>query len=185
VSGVFLRNELRRSRRWLGHLRNLHPWLEAGDLAMMRRAIELARQAAAAGEVPVGAVIYRGSEVVAEAANDREASSDPAGHAEMVALRRAGAALGRWRLHDCRMAVTLEPCPMCAGALVNARLAGLVFGAFDAKAGAVGTLYDIPRDPRLNHRLPCAGGVLGPEAAGVLRQFFVLRRKSGPKRPRT
>lgn len=175
---MYLRNELRRTRRWLRSLQVVHPWVLPDDLRMMRRAIELARQAAASGEVPVGAVIYRGEEVVAEAANDREATADPSGHAEMVALRRAGAALGRWRLQDCRMAVTLEPCPMCAGALVNARLGGLVFGAFDPKAGAVGTLYDIPRDPRLNHRLPCAGGVLAPEAAGLLRHFFAQRRKA-------
>ena len=90
----------------------------------------------------------------------------------------AGERLGRWRLHDCRMAVTLEPCPMCAGALVNARLGGLVFGAFDPKAGAVGTLYDIPQDQRLNHRLPCAGGMLAPEAVGLLRSFFAARRGS-------
>ena len=182
---MYLRNELRRSRQWLRNLHARNPWLAPGDLAMMRRAIELARQAAASGEVPVGAVIYRGGEVVAEAANDREASSDPAGHAEMVALRRAGVALGRWRLQDCRMAVTLEPCPMCAGALVNARLGGLVFGAFDPKAGAVGTLYDIPRDPRLNHRLPCVGGLMGPEAAGLLRQFFRMRRQRPSESPRT
>jgi tRNA(adenine34) deaminase len=155
-----------------------HDWLDETDLRMMERALQLARNAAAHGEVPVGAIIYRGPEVVAEAANDREASRDPAGHAELVALRRAGQRLGRWRLHDCRMAVTLEPCPMCAGALVNARLAGLVFAAHDPKAGAVGTLYDIPRDERLNHRLPCAGGLFAPEAVGLLREFFRARRGS-------
>lgn len=171
-----LARRLRRERAWLGRLRAEHDWLDACDLRMMQRALELARTAAINGEVPVGAVIYRGDEVVAEAANDREATRDPAGHAELVALRRAGERLGRWRLHDCRMAVTLEPCPMCAGALVNARLAGLVFGAHDPKAGAVGTLYDIPRDTRLNHRLPCAGGMLAPEAIGLLRKFFQDRR---------
>jgi tRNA(adenine34) deaminase len=175
---LFLRKALRRERGWLSHVQRTHPWVQANDLRMMRRALDLARMVAASGEVPVGAVIYRGAEVVAEAANDREATRDPAGHAELVALRRAGERLGRWRLHDCHMAVTLEPCPMCAGALVNARLAGLVFGAFDQKAGAVGTLYDIPQDRRLNHRLPCAGGVLAPEAAGLLRSFFAARRKA-------
>ena len=174
----FLRGMLRRERAWLDRIRLQHPWIESRDLAMMRRALDLARSAAAAGEVPVGAVIYRENEIVAEAANDREATRDPAGHAELVALRRAGQRLGRWRLQDCRMAVTLEPCPMCAGALVNARLGGLVFGAFDPKAGAVGTLYDIPRDQRLNHRLPCAGGLLEPEAVGLLRAFFRTRRTS-------
>ena len=159
-----------------------HAWLDGTDLRMMERALDLAREAASRGEVPVGAVIYRGPELVAEAANDREASRDPAGHAELVALRRAGQRLGRWRLHDCRMAVTLEPCPMCAGALVNARLSGLIFAAHDPKAGAVGTLYDIPRDARLNHRLPCAGGLLGPEAAGLLREFFRARRGSNRSR---
>ena len=172
----FLRGMLRRERAWLDRMRLQHPWIESLDLSMMRRALDLARSAAAAGEVPVGAVIYRENEIGAEAANDREATRDPAGHAELVALRRAGQRLGRWRLQDCRMAVTLEPCPMCAGALVNARLGGLVFGAFDPKAGAVGTLYDIPRDQRLNHRLPCAGGLLEPEAVGLLRAFFRTRR---------
>jgi tRNA(adenine34) deaminase len=147
------------------------------DLVMMRRALRLARSAGAAGEIPVAAVVYRGAHVIAEAANDREASNDPAGHAELAALRLAGAALARWRLHDCRMAVTLEPCPMCAGALVNARLQALVFGTSDPKAGAVGSLYHIPQDARLNHRLPCAGGVLRAEAAGLLRHFFSSRRK--------
>jgi len=172
------RNMLRQERRWVDRLRLRHPWVTQHDLRMMLPALDLARQAAAAGEVPVGAVIYRGDQIVAEAANDREATADPGGHAEMVALRRAGARLGTWRLQDCRMAVTLEPCPMCAGALVNARVGGLLFGAFDPKAGAVGTLYDIPRDPRLNHRLPCVGGVLAPEAAGLLRHFFASRRGS-------
>jgi len=183
MSGGFLRRSLRRERAWLGRMRVEHPWMESHDVAMMRRALDLARQAAALGEVPVGAVIYRGLEVIAEAANDREATRDPAGHAELVALRRAGQRLGRWRLHDCRMAVTLEPCPMCAGALVNARLSGLVFAAFDPKAGAVGTLYDIPRDQRLNHRLPCAGGLLAPEAVGLLRAFF--RERRGQERSRS
>ncbi|MCE9619326.1 MAG: nucleoside deaminase [Planctomycetes bacterium] len=142
----------------------------------MRRALRLARRAGATGEIPVAAVVYRKGEIVAEAANDREASKDPAGHAELVALRRAGAKLGRWRLHDCRLAVTLEPCPMCAGAIVNSRLEALVFGTSDPKAGAVGSLYHIPQDPRLNHRLPCAGGIYQSEAAGLLRGFFAQRR---------
>ena len=176
MSRAFLARRLRRERAWLGRMRSEHAWMESRDLAMMRRALELAREAAGRGEVPVGAVIYREDEVVAEAANDREATRDPAGHAELVALRRAGERLGRWRLHDCRMAVTLEPCPMCAGALVNARLSALVFAAHDPKAGAVGTLYDIPRDTRLNHRLPCAGGLFAPEAVGLLREFFRARR---------
>jgi tRNA(adenine34) deaminase len=172
-----MRGRLRRDRAWLGLLATSHDWIGPTDIRMMHRALELARAAAAGGEVPVGAVVYRDHEVIAEAANDREATRDPAGHAELVALRRAGERLGRWRLHDCRLAVTLEPCPMCAGALVNARLGGLVFAAHDPKAGAVGTLYDIPRDARLNHRLPCAGGLLAPEAVGLLRNFFQSRRR--------
>lgn len=148
----------------------------ATDEAMMRRALELAAEAGARGEIPVGAVVYRGDEVVAEAANDREASSNPAGHAELLALMHAGAALGRWRLDDCSLAVTLEPCPMCAGAMVNARLERLVYGADDPKAGACRTLYRIPSDERLNHRVVVIGGVLAGECGRLLSEFFDRRR---------
>lgn len=143
---------------------------------MLERALRLARQSARAGEVPVGAVVYRGSTILGEAANAREADSDPTAHAEVVALREAGRRIGGWRLGECRMAVTLEPCPMCAGALVNARVGHLVFGAHDPKAGACGTLYEIPADPRLNHRLVVVGGVLAARAAAQLRSFFRGRR---------
>lgn len=146
------------------------------DLAMMDRAIALAEEAAARGEVPIGAVVYRDDEVIAEAANDREATGDPTGHAELVALRAAGRALGHWRLEDCSMAVTLEPCPMCAGALVNARIARLLYGAADSKAGACDTLYSIPTDERLNHRVEVIGGVRADRCAELLQVFFRERR---------
>lgn len=156
------------------------PELAAIDLRMMRRALRLAAGAATRGEVPIAAVVWRerdgAIEVVSEAANDREASGDPTGHAEIVALRRAGERLGSWRLTGCSMAVTLEPCPMCAGALVNARLDRCVFGASDPKAGACGTLYRIAEDPRLNHRVTVAGGVLAEESIALLQRFFRRRR---------
>ena len=123
----------------------VHPEVLPLDLRMMERAIDLARRAAAADEVPVGAVIYRGEEVVAEASNNREETGDPTGHAEVVALRLAGERLGTWRLDDCSMAVTLEPCPMCAGALVNARLGRLNYGATDPKAGPAARSSTSPR----------------------------------------
>ena len=153
-----------------------HPEVESIDLQMMERAIELARSAAGANEVPVGAVVYRGDRIISEAANNREATGDPTGHAELVALRLAGERLNSWRLEGCSMAVTLEPCPMCAGALVNARLEKLVFGAYDAKAGACCSLFDIPADGRLNHRVEMIGGVEEERCAELLRSFFRRRR---------
>lgn len=146
------------------------------DLRMMRRAIELGELAAAQDEVPVGAVIYRGSEIIAEAANNREASGDPVGHAELLAISEAGKKLGAWRLNDCTLAVTLEPCPMCAGALVNARLGRLIYGTTDPKAGACHTLYRIPTDNRLNHKVEVIGGVMADECAKLLKDFFRRRR---------
>jgi len=143
---------------------------------MMRRALALAHQAAEAGEVPVGAVVYCSDIVVSEARNDRESSLDPTGHAELLAIRRAAERLGRWRLNDCTMAVTLEPCTMCAGAMVNARLQRVVFGARDPKAGACGSLYLIPADRRLNHRVAVVEGVLERECGEVLTAFFRRRR---------
>jgi tRNA(adenine34) deaminase len=161
------------------------PELDATDLRMMRRALRLAAGAATRGEVPIAAVVWRerdgAIEILAEAANDREASGDPTGHAEIVALRRAGERLGSWRLTGCSMAVTLEPCPMCAGALVNARLDRCVFGASDPKAGACGTLYRIAEDPRLNHRVTVVGGVLAEESVALLRRFF--RERRGRRQP--
>jgi tRNA(adenine34) deaminase len=148
------------------------------DLAMMRRAIDLGRQAAALGEVPVGAVVYKGSEIIAEAYNLRESASDPTGHAELLAISAAGKKLGEWRLTDCSLAVTLEPCPMCAGAMVNARLGRVIYGATDPKAGACHTLYRIPTDTRLNHRVEMIGGVLADECGQLLKDFFKQRRQT-------
>jgi tRNA(adenine34) deaminase len=146
------------------------------DLAMMDRALGLAARAAESGEVPVAAVVYRSGEVLAEAANRRESDSDPTAHAEMLALRAAGRALGSWRLAECTMAVTLEPCPMCAGAMVNARLGRLLYGTDDPKAGACRTLYSITADERLNHRVVVIPGVLEDRCRGLLQAFFRERR---------
>jgi tRNA(adenine34) deaminase len=146
------------------------------DLRMMKRAIELAQDAAERGEIPVGAVIYRGEQIVGEGANRREVDDDPTAHAEIVAMRAAGKALNTWRLHDCAMAVTLEPCPMCAGAMVNARLQRVIWGANDAKAGACCSLYSLHADPRLNHRLEGIGGVLAEQCVALLQDFFKSRR---------
>ncbi len=144
------------------------------DEAMMRRALRLAEQAAEQGEVPVGAVVYETETgtVLAEAANRRETDRDPSAHAEFIAIRAACAAIGDWRLNHCSLAVTLEPCPMCAGLIVNARLGRVIYGADDPKAGAVRTLYEILTDDRLNHRAEVIGGVGADESAGLLRAFF-------------
>jgi tRNA(adenine34) deaminase len=142
----------------------------------MRLAIEEARLAEAAGEVPVGAVVVRGSDVVARRHNEREARRDPTAHAELLAVRDAAAALGSWRLEGCSVVVTLEPCPMCAGALVAARAARVVFGAADPKAGSCGSLYNLCADPRLNHELEVAPYVLERECGALLRAFFANRR---------
>ena len=147
------------------------------DLAMMSRAIELGKKAAAVGEVPVGAVVYKGNKIIAEGYNLREASNDPVGHAELLAMSAAGKKLGEWRLTDCTLAVTLEPCPMCAGAMVNARLGRVLYGATDPKAGACHTLYRIPTDSRLNHEVEVIGGVLASKCRQLLRDFFQHRRE--------
>lgn len=140
-------------------------------------ALEVARAAAELGEVPVGAVVLSPTgAVLASAHNAREAAHDPTAHAEVVALRQAGAALGSWQLVGCTLAVTLEPCTMCAGALVLARVARLVFGAWDPKAGAVGSLWDVVRDRRLNHRPEVIAGVREAECAALLESFFAARR---------
>lgn len=155
----------------------LHPDVTDVDLSMMRRAISLARRAAMMGEVPVGAVVYRGNEIIAEAANNRETTRDPVGHAELLAMSLAGQKLGTWRLNDCSLAVTLEPCPMCAGAMVNARLGRLIYGVTDPKAGACHTLFEIPTDRRLNHTVHMQGGVLADECRRLLQDFFRARRQ--------
>lgn len=142
----------------------------------MKRALDLASAAFRAGEVPVGAVVVRDEVVIGAGQNRREELSDPTAHAEILALRQAARTLGGWRLSGATLYVTLEPCPMCAGALVQARLARVVFGARDPKAGAVETLYQIAADPRLNHRLLVTGGVEEAAAGDLLRQFFQHRR---------
>lgn len=142
----------------------------------MDRALRQARTAAAVGEVPVGALVVRDGEVIAEAHNRREVDQDPTAHAELLALRAAARTLGSWRLEGCTLYVTLEPCTMCAGALVLARLPALVYGATDPKAGAVGSLYDVARDPRLNHRVEVTVGVMATECGAELTAFFRARR---------
>ena len=142
----------------------------------MRRALEEARSAAVRGDVPVGAVVLHEGRVIAARHNEREATSDPTAHAEVLALRDAAAALGRWRLDDCTLVVTLEPCVMCAGAVLNARIGHLVYGAADLKGGATASLYNVCADPRLNHNPPVTHGVLATESAALLEQFFAERR---------
>ena len=139
----------------------------------MSRALGLAREALADGDVPVGAVVIDGNgDVIGSGRNTRERDADPTGHAEIVALRAAAAARGAWRLDDCTLYVTLEPCTMCAGAIVQARIAHLVFGAWDEKAGAVGSLWDVVRDRRLNHRPEVTSGMLADESTELLQAFF-------------
>jgi tRNA(adenine34) deaminase len=151
-----------------------------GAEAFMRQALAAAAQAAARGEVPVGAVVVVGGEVVAVAHNERETTSDPTAHAEVVALRRAASARGSWRLTDADLYVTMEPCPMCAGALVNARLRRVIYGCDDPKAGAARTLYRLLDDPRLNHRVEVVPGVLAGDCAAALRSFFSRLRERQP-----
>ncbi|KGM16347.1 hypothetical protein N867_01180 [Actinotalea fermentans ATCC 43279 = JCM 9966 = DSM 3133] len=143
----------------------------------MREALAEARRALATGDVPVGAVVVGpDGTVVGRGRNAREATGDPTAHAEVLALREAAASLGRWRLDDCVLVVTLEPCAMCAGALVLARVPRLVLGAWDPKAGACGSAHDLVRDRRLNHRVEVVGGVLEDECGALLREFFAARR---------
>jgi tRNA(adenine34) deaminase len=144
----------------------------------MRLALAEARRAANHGDVPVGAVLMSSAagEVIASAGNERQLRGDPLAHAEMLALRRGAAALGSWRLDDCTLVVTLEPCCMCAGAVTQSRVNRLVFGALDPKAGAVASLFDVVRDPRLPHRCDVIGGILAAECADVLADFFDSRR---------
>ncbi len=146
------------------------------DLFFMQLALEEARLAGSCGEAPVGAVIVRGGEVIAAAGNRREINKDPTAHAEIITIRRASAAVGGWRLHGCSLYVTIEPCPMCAGAIYQARIEHLVYGAADEKAGAAGSLMDIVRDSRLNHQVRVTSGVLASESASLLKEFFFCRR---------
>lgn len=151
---------------------DIDPWA-----APMRRALALAQDATATGDVPIGAVVLDADgSVIGEGANVRERDGDPTGHAEIVALKAAARHRGEWRLSGCTLVVTLEPCTMCAGATVLARIDRLVFGAYDEKAGAVGSLWDLVRDRRLNHRPEVIGGVLAEESAGLLDAFFQRHR---------
>jgi tRNA(adenine34) deaminase len=147
----------------------------------MTRALELAREAGAAGEVPVGAVVVHDGTVVGSGRNAREAQQDPLAHAEIAAISAAARHLGSWRLEHTTLYVTLEPCPMCAGAIVNARIPRLVYGCDDPKAGAARTLYNVTDDPRLNHRCEVIPGVCADEAAALLRGFFENLRADARK----
>lgn len=147
----------------------------------MRMALDEARAAFDEGEVPVGAVVVHGERVIASAHNQREMLNDPTAHAEMVAITQAAENLGSWRLLDCTLYVTLEPCPMCAGAVVQARLPRVIYGATDPKAGASHTLYQITSDERLNHQAAVIGGVLQEECRSVLQDFFREQRALGKK----
>ena len=146
------------------------------DEAAIELALEQARLAGAAGEVPVGAVVIVDGEVLAARHNERETANDPTAHAEVLALRDAAAAHGDWRLEDATLAVTLEPCPMCAGAALSARVARVVFGAYDPKAGAAATLYNVLVDPRFNHNAEVVGGVRADECGELLSEFFSNHR---------
>jgi tRNA(adenine34) deaminase len=155
----------------------------AAELAAMRLALDEARAALEHHDVPVGAVVLSPDGAVLGAGhNEREAGRDPTAHAEMVAIRAAARGLGEWRLSGCRLVVTLEPCTMCAGAAVLARIARIVYGTPDPKAGAVGSLWDVVRDRRLNHRPEVVGGVLADESAELLGAFFARHRRAEPLR---
>ncbi len=148
----------------------------AADDAAMVRALELAASAPAHGDVPVGAAVMRAGRIIGEGRNLRERDGDPLAHAEIVALRAAASALGSWNLEECTLVVTLEPCVMCAGAILQARVGRVVFGAWDEKAGAAGSVHDLLRDRRMPHRAEVLGGVRAGESADLLRAFFDAKR---------
>jgi tRNA(adenine34) deaminase len=151
------------------------------DEHFMRLALREAEQAAAEDEVPIGAVIVHSGRVIAAAHNQREQLHDPTAHAEMIAITQAAEVLGDWRLEGCTLYVTLEPCPMCAGAIVLARVPRVVYGAADPKAGAAHSLYQLLSDNRLNHRAELAPGILAPDCGGILTRFFEQKRRQGKK----
>jgi tRNA(adenine34) deaminase len=157
----------------------------ATDVRLMRAALDAAGECAFSGDVPVGAIVARGDDVVAKAGNARERLRDPTAHAEILVLREAALRRGSWRLDDCTLYVTLEPCAMCAGAAVLARVERVVFGASDPKAGFAGSLGNLIQDPRLNHRPELRGGVLAEECGALLQAFFRDRRagRSGTSGP--
>ncbi len=156
-------------------------WMPIGDEHWMRYALSLAEQAAVEDEVPVGAVIVHRGRIIASAYNQREQLADPTAHAEMIAITQAASQLKSWRLLDCELFVTLEPCPMCAGAILQARIPRVVYGAIDPKAGAVESLYRMLNDSRLNHRCDVVGGVLAGPCSRVLTEFFENKRRLGKK----
>ena len=147
----------------------------------MRAALELARQAYDEGEVPIGAVIVHDGRIIGEGYNQRESLKDPTAHAEMIAITQAAQSLESWRLLDCTIYITLEPCPMCAGAIVLARIPTVIYGTTDSKAGACHSLFQITDDARLNHRAAVLGGVLQPECKALLQDFFAAQRALGKK----
>ncbi|HEY6563741.1 MAG TPA: tRNA adenosine(34) deaminase TadA [Pirellulaceae bacterium] len=149
--------------------------------SMMYRALAEARRGEEEGEVPIGAVIVHHEQIIAAAHNQREQLKDPTAHAEMVAITQAAESLGSWRLLDCALYVTLEPCPMCAGAILQARIPSVIFGAYDRKAGAVSSLFTLLSDPRLNHQVAFLGGVLEDDCGRMLTQFFESQRRAGKK----
>lgn len=151
------------------------------DRMFMRQALVLAEQAYEEDEVPVGAIITRGQRVVGAGWNQREALQDPTAHAEMIAITQAAASISSWRLEECTLYVTLEPCPMCAGAILQSRVHRVVYGATDPKAGAVDSLFRLLDDPRLNHRAEVTGGVLGDQCGLILSSFFQEKRRQGKK----
>ncbi len=157
------------------------PWMPIGDEYWMRHALTLAQQAAVEDEVPVGAIIVHRGRVIASAYNQREQLADPTAHAEMIAITQASSQLKSWRLLDCELYVTLEPCPMCAGAILQARIPRVIYGAVDPKAGAVESLYRMLNDQRLNHRCEVVSGVLARPCSRVLTEFFENKRRLGKK----
>ena len=154
---------------------------EHSDEHWMRQALKLAQQAAEQDEVPVGAIIVHENKIIASAFNQREQLADPTAHAEMIAITQAASHLNSWRLLECSLFVTLEPCPMCAGAILQSRIPRIVYGALDPKAGAVVSLFQLLNDPRLNHRCETISGVLANDCGRILTEFFDRKRKLGKK----
>lgn len=152
----------------------------AQDLIFMRAALEEAAKAPAVGEVPIAAVIVHDNQILAQAHNYRELWQDPTAHAEVIAIRAAATALGTWRLTDTTLYVTVEPCSMCIGAIILARVSRVVFGAWDQKAGACGSVFDLPSEPKLNHRVAVTGGILEQESQALIQKFFKNLREASP-----
>ena len=156
----------------------------AQDLTFMQMALEAAAKAPAVGEIPIAAVIVQAGRVLAQTHNYRELWQDPTAHAEIIAIRTAATALGTWRLTDTTLYVTVEPCSMCIGAIILARVSRVVFGAWDPKAGACGSLFDLPSEPKLNHRVAVTGGILEQESQALIQKFFKnLREASSATKP--